>query len=187
MIEILLKDFQANHSEYQIENFIVGSEIHPWHRYQQCLREISSRKDGLIDQSEALESIDLKLKELNRRRFFRRKKSARLLSKKKRQRLKIIKSIAATHRELDCFFKIALDMRNEYGFDSLSGEQKKMLEAEAWREKAKWMICLDFFCFGQPSKSTLEFVFKLPKNVKRDLILDMANMDRRNVEHFLIG
>ena len=42
-IKILLNDEELNHSNFQIENFIVGSQVGKWAQYKQCLREISSR------------------------------------------------------------------------------------------------------------------------------------------------
>ena len=47
IIETLLNDLQENHSRFQIENFIIGSQGGKRFQYRQCLREIKARWDNL--------------------------------------------------------------------------------------------------------------------------------------------
>jgi hypothetical protein len=185
-IDVLLRDYESDHTEYQIKNFIVGSEVHPWHQYKQCLREIAARHDNLKTKTENLKAIDEQRSRLKGRRLFFRKKRKIQIAKINEIRPRLLKSIGELNREVDCFVKIALEIRRKFGFERLSGEQKMVLESAAWREKAQYMICMDLFCIGRPSKQTIEFVYKLPKEVKRELFTKMMELNKDNVQHFLI-
>jgi hypothetical protein len=196
-IEIMLGDLEKTHSEYQIENFIVGCEVHPWHRYKQALRELASRREAVIDLNDKLSYLEGEIKRMQGRRyryFHRwRLKTAKektidfyQLKIKKRERKKLIISIAGNKKERKCFARIATQIRRKHGFDSLTYEKRKAIEAEAWREKAKWMVCLDYFCLGQPSKQTIEFIAKFPKAIRRELINDIAKITRNEVTQYLI-
>lgn len=166
IIKALLKDFEPGHTEYQIRNFIVGSEVHPWHQYMQCLREI----DGRV---RILRRPDRERK--SRFKFWRRKRNGRLPANR------------SVRRELAHFINIAVELRERHNFGSLSGEQKKILESESWREKAKFMLCMDIFCMGRPSKPTVEFIYKLPKKEKRELLMEVDPRNKQKVIEYLVG
>jgi hypothetical protein len=182
-IDILLKDFEPNHTEYQIKNFIIGSEIHPWHQYGQCLREIAGRRGVMLEKRNALKVLDEKIKRLEARRLFKKKSET---EKAFGRRVELLTQIAEISRELNCFVKCAIDIRRQYGFEKLSLEQKKILEAEAWREKAKYMLCMDLFCIGRPSRQTVEFVYKLPKKVKRELLTSIDPRNQQAIIEYLV-
>jgi effector-binding domain-containing protein len=185
-IGILSRDYQSEHTEYQIRNFIIGSEVHPWHQYKQCLREIAKRYENLKIKKDSLKAINSGDSKLKGRRVFFRKKQKNNISKINAMRSRLLKSISEINRELKHFVNIAMEIRHKHGFEELSDERKKYLEAEAWREKAKYMLCMDLFCIGQPSKQTMEFVYKLPKDVKRGLIGQLAKIKREEVKQYLI-
>ena len=46
-IKELLEDHQELHSEFQIDNFIIGNQGDRWAQYKQCLREIKSRWESI--------------------------------------------------------------------------------------------------------------------------------------------
>ena len=46
-IKKLLNDHQELHSEFQIENFIIGNQGDKWAQYKQSLREIKARYEKL--------------------------------------------------------------------------------------------------------------------------------------------
>jgi hypothetical protein len=188
-IDIMLKDLDKAHSEYQIENFIVGSEVHPWHQYKQALREIASRREALVDQNEKLSFIESEIKRFERwRPRFGRKKQIHYirLTQEKRKRKKLIVDIANNEEEMNCFVRCAAEIRHMQGFNSLTFEKRKAIEAEAWREKAKWMICLDLYCFGKPSKGTIEFITKLPKSIRRELIIKLSVIKPEEVKQYFL-
>ena len=173
MIDALLKDFDGGHTEYQIENFIVGTEIHPWHQYVQCLREIGSRYEAIKNSRESLKS-NVRRKFL----FFRSKPKKKKIDQAKR-------SIAKNEKELNHFLEIAIEIKKQFGGE-LTEEKKKVLEAEAWREKAKYLLCMDLFCIGRPSKQTIEFIYKLPRETKRELLMNVDPRDQKKIIEYLI-
>jgi len=189
-INDLLKDHAAGHSDFQIENFIVGSEAHPWHRYKQCLREIAGRKESIEMGEQEIRYMEEdigRLKKWDRFSPFSRKKRSRMIAILMAKRTAGLNSIRNNARELQRFVESAVAIRESHGFKNLSAEKKRYLEADAWREKAKWMICLDMFCFGNISKPTLEFTYKLPKAVKRELIMQLKDLTREKLQNYLIG
>ena len=46
-IEKILVDHQELHSDFQIDNFIIGSQGDAWAQYKQCLREIKARVENI--------------------------------------------------------------------------------------------------------------------------------------------
>jgi F0F1-type ATP synthase delta subunit len=180
IIDILLKDFEPNHSEYQIKNFIIGSQVHPWHQYNQCLREIAARHGAIKEKQRELDLFEIETKRRKARGWFKRK------TRPIENRAKTLNEIAEIERELNCFLKIAIEIRRQHGFENLSFEKKSVLEAAAWREKAQYMICMDLYCIGRPSKQTIEFIYKLPKEVKRELFSQMMKLNKDNIQNFLI-
>lgn len=166
IIDKLLKDFDSGHTEYQIRNFIVGSEVHAWHQYMQCLREIHARKNFLISSNHKI------------------KKGLKFWKKKIEMPNSEDKKIK---REMALLIKIALELRKKYNFENLSQDKKNILESEAWREKAKFMLCMDLFCIGRPTKETIDFIYKLPKKTKRELLTDVDPRDRQKIIEYLVG
>ena len=51
LIKNLLKDYEGCHSDFQIDNFIIGSQGDAWAQYKQCLREINGRVEILESKS----------------------------------------------------------------------------------------------------------------------------------------
>jgi hypothetical protein len=188
-IDILLKDYEPGHTEYQIENFIVGSEVHPWHRYCQCLREISARNGLLKEKERGLILLTAEINDLESRRrrwLSRRQKHLVKIENKKKAGRNLTLEILEVRREIKIFIKIGMEMRSRYDYGSLNFERRKILEAEAWREKAKYMLCMDLFCIGRPSKQTVEFIYKLPKAVKRELLMQIDPRDKQKIIEYLI-
>jgi hypothetical protein len=184
-LKILLKDNQEGHSEFQIKNFIINSQIHPWHRYKQCLREIAGRKESVESGAKQALVLGLEIKKL-KRKLFLRKKNASKISELNYQKRSALKSARKAERELNLFVNVALELRENYNYHNLSFEQKELLEAEAWREKARYMFFIDLYCIGQPSKQTIEFIYMLPKKIKRDLFLQMGEIDKKKIHNYLI-
>jgi hypothetical protein len=189
LINDLLKDHTAGHSEFQIKNFIVGSEAHPWHRYKQCLREIAGRKESIeLGEQEIryMEEDIGRLKKWDKFNPFFRKKRSRMLAILLAKRKAGLKSITNNVRELERFVQAAVAIRKSSGFEKLSIEKKRYLEAEAWREKAKFMLCMDLFCTGRPTKQTIEFIYKLPREAKRELLMEVDPSNQKKIIEYLI-
>lgn len=179
-IKILLRDHEPRHSGYQIEQFIIGQEVHDWHRYKQCLREISRRVEIIEDQGDAIELMKIEIRELMTKSWFSKKKTGKReieIRQKKRHLKRMVMALISTKEELQKFVKIASEIRKKNGFGRLDRDKKRLLESEAWREKAKFMLALDLFCTGSPSPNTIEFVQKLPKKIKREIVEEVKSPD----------
>jgi hypothetical protein len=185
-IDFLLKDYEPGHSEYQIKNFIIGSEIHCWHRYKQCLREIAGRKETLENSRQMIFLAQKQIENLSRS-IFKTKKRNLKIKELQIQKIRNQKTANSCLNELIHFVKAAFEIRKKYGFENLNYEKKQILEADAWREKAKFMLFMDLFCIGRPSKQTMEFVYKLPKAIKRELLTQIDPRDQQKIKEYLIG
>jgi hypothetical protein len=174
-IKYLLEDYEAYHSRFQIENFIIGSKGNAWAKYKQCLREIRSRGNHIEDLKDQKELIRLDLKDLNRKKrlSIRRAKKNRIsiqINSLKRKAVEVEESIHHSMRELIHFVNAAKRIRAEsWGSGIITNSLKKELEAQMWREKAKQMLAVDIIAFGQLSKPTVEMLFSMPRKVRAEL------------------
>ena len=128
LIKNLLKDYQPKHSQFQIDNFIIGNQGCNWSKYKQALREIDGRYNSLIGQKEDLELFDLKRVW---RWPFGRKAQIRAI-RRKRDRQTLADNIAETERELRRFVEIAVKLKERIG--KLDYEKRKVLESDSWRQ-----------------------------------------------------
>ena len=76
--ELILKDYRPEHSLFQIENFIIGSQGGTWAQYRQCLRELSSRHGAVDSKINEIKKDALKLKEIEQSIFSCFHKKAKL-------------------------------------------------------------------------------------------------------------
>ena len=168
IIEKLLKDHQSCHSEFQIDNFIVGNQGYDWSQYKQALREIDGRYQSLIGQKEELEIFDLKK---YWRRSFGRRAEIRL-ARRKRIRLAMVDGIAETERELNRFVELALKLKQEIG--DLGNGKREMLESNSWRQKALRMAGIDLIVNGRIGQPTMELVLALPKKDRDEVLMILS-------------
>jgi hypothetical protein len=188
-IKELLKDHREGHSKFQVENFIVNSQAHPWHRYKQCLREIAGRRDSVqsgIDQVFVLNSEIKKMKKGGLIGLFSKQKRAKKISALREQKKSAVKSVYNARRELRYFLNAVLALRKKHNYQNLSRAQKEVLEESAWMEKGKFMLCMDMFCFNHPSKQTIEFIYMLPRKIRRELIGQISMIDRNAAVQYLL-
>ena len=169
-IKGLLKDHRARHSEFQIDNFIIGSEPCAWARYRQSLREIDSRWGLLVSSREELELFDLSR---DRGWPFGRRAKIRL-SRRKRSRAALVKNIAETERELERFVEIAIQLKDEIG--PVENGKRELLEADSWRQKAVRMSALDLLVNRGISHTTMDFILKLPIK-DRQMVINVISPD----------
>jgi len=165
VIEDLLKDYRPKHSEFQIRNFIIGSQGSAWFKYKQCLREISSRNDALVNEKENLEIFDSK------KPWFKwfGKISKIKRQKRIRQRKALLYAISETERELSAFVDMALDLKCSMG--DIDDQKRAVLETEGWTQKARTMAGIDILTGGMSlSRQTIEMILMLPEN-KREILL----------------
>ena len=167
-IEILLKDFETKHSEYQIDNFIIGNQGGIWSQYKQALREIHSRYNSLISQKEELELFDLK--KPWRWPFGRRAEIKK--ARRKRSRLAMADGISETARELNRFVKLAMALKKALG--DLGNGKREILEADSWRQKALRMAGIDILVNHRIGQSTMELILALPEKDRTGVLLILS-------------
>jgi hypothetical protein len=174
-IKYLLGDYRSAHSEFQINNFIIGGEVDDWARYRQALREIDARYKSLISKKDDLELFDLKKK------WFRFGKKARI-EKRIRQRMRdaLLNGIQETERELKIFVEIALKYKEKFG--DIDHIKRQILEADSWRQKAIKMAAVDLIVGGRLSQPTVGLILSLPQK-DRENVLTKIKTD----PHKLIG
>ena len=182
-IKELLTDYQRAHSEFQINNFIVGAAGDDWAQYKQALREIASRFDQIEDYPLQIELAEIELKEIKARRAWFSK------TKKARREIEIVRAerrIEAskrkekeTRRELAEFVARAVELKAAIG--ELTDEKRRELEARSWEDKARKLAALDLISGGGISRTTSEFIFSLPAESRRRLIDTISTNDKRQI------
>ena len=180
VIESLLKDFELYHTEFQIRNFIIGTAGDAWAQYKQCLREISSRYETYLQGKAQIQALEREVERIARRRFGYKKIKLALVDRKSRELDTLREKHRHLLRELRIFIDAATTIKREASFDGLSKEKKMHLEALSWLVKAKRMAALDLIAFGNFSRSTVDFIFSLPKDQRRELLayLKPENRDK---------
>ena len=181
-IKILLNDEELNHSNFQIENFIVGSQVGKWAQYKQCLREISSRFEKLqnIRDDAQLNRIEATNVGLWKRLIFflwRLRKNNRLKMEIGRRRMarkseRFAKEIYHLERELACFVAIAKRLKADIG--DLGNGKRELIEADSWRQKALKMAGIDLLVNGGIGQSTMELILCLPEQDRQGVLKMLA-------------
>jgi len=169
IIENLLKDKQGHHSEFQIENFIVGGEGDSWAQYKQSLREIESRYETILSEREALiiekKRIENFKKDANGNRAW--------YNEKIRAYHKRLENAKDVKRELYKFVDLALKLKEEIG--EIYFEKRHQLESESWTAKGIKLAAIDFLTSGRLSAQTAEFILSLPKKSQVEVFTKISS------------
>jgi hypothetical protein len=173
-VERLLADYRPEHSEFQIENFIIGAQGNEWARYRQALRELASRHDGFIESGKRIAELGEQI-ERERRRWFGRGKAKQL----ERERGGLKKQRKSKAREYCSFYRIARDLKRRLG--EISAERRRELEAEMWIDKARRMAAIDLLSIGGLQRSTVEFITSFPRELRRQIFLDLRPENRQKL------
>jgi hypothetical protein len=175
-VEKLLDDFQPEHSQFQIENFIIGTHKHIWEQYKQALRELDARHNSMVNSHAAIEQIKAETK---------KKPSwlARIFGQSTTgdpERLaELEKKYASKSREYDAFYKIAKDLKDQIG-DVTEG-QRRELEMESWIYKAKMTAAIDLLSIGGLQRPTVEFIIKFPVDIRKQILNDLKPESRQKL------
>lgn len=184
-IEKLLLDYHKFHSDFQIENFIVGKAGNCWAQYKQALIEIDARKDALVNGNEELELARLSKPGP---RFVFTKKGRTLKHIKYRRWKRSIKemefALTQTDRELTRFVELAVNLKKEIG--DLGNGKRELLESDSWRQKALKMAGIDLLVNKRVGQSTMELILALPSQ-DRQGVLKMLAPDAKSNPFDLIG
>jgi hypothetical protein len=161
-IKKLMADNQELHSDFQIDNFIIGNQGDRWAQYKQCLREISGRRENIrLKKSEAeLLRLDIDRKKIYWPSRYGRKK-AKIKRQEKLKRFEDLRAIISEYeRELSRFLKHALELKRHFG--NINRERRQQLELESWTAKGRKMAAIDRVLTGRISHQTFEFILSLP-------------------------
>jgi len=186
LIKSLLNDHRAKHSDYQIENFIIGSSGDTWFQYKQALREIQARYDSILNLREdkilcAIEIADLCKKA--KKKSGNRIKLKIAIDRKKRQMRSLKLDYLNTWKELDRFLEVGERLKKELG--EIDEKKRALLEANSWFYKAKKIIAIDVLTSnGHLSRPTLELLFQLPMNQQRLIVFDLRSGNIKNLLGF---
>ena len=144
-----MNQFSGAHSDFQVENFIVKGQGHPFFAYKQACREIEARISSA-------QQNDWNMSE-------------------------------GVKGELEKLIEIADELNKQIRWDDLSEQQRQLLEAQAWFEKAKTLIAVDMLCSGgrMVSKNTMEFILQLPQKQRKELIRGLDNGGQYFIEYVL--
>jgi Mg/Co/Ni transporter MgtE len=172
-VEKLLSDFRPEHSEFQMENFIIGGG-HPWGQYKQALRELSARHNAMVESGEQIRKLKDEIARARRHWFNGRSviEIEKLLDNAKRER----KSKA---REYLTFYRIARDLKRTLG--EISPQRRRELEAEMWLDKARRMAALDLMTNGGIQRQTAEFLTSLPREQRREIFRELMPENRQKL------
>ena len=173
-VEKLLSDFRPEHSEFQMENFIIGEGGHPWERYKQALRELSARHSAMIESGYRIHELKKHIAK-ERAKWFGRGRvnghEAKLTALKDSRKSKA--------REYYTFYRIARDLKKQLG--EITPKRRRELEAEMWLDKARRMAALDLMTTGGIQRQTAEFLTSLPREQRRGLFRELMPENRQKL------
>lgn len=177
-VNMLLRDYRPEHSEFQIENFIIGAQGDEWARYRQSLRELSARHMGMVESGKELVRINIKLKRLRGSWLYRIVGRKKIISlEEKRRELKLMR--APKLREYFALYRIAVQLKRQIG--EIGNERRRQLEADMWIDKARRMAAIDLLSIGGLQRSTVEFISSFPRELKRVLLSDLRPENRQKL------
>ena len=184
-INELLVDYEFLHTDFQIDNFIIGGAGDDWAKYKQTLSEISTRYNSILAGEEELEIARLsrpgfRLAFTEKRRALHRVKIARW----ERSILATEFMLTQTKRELARLVENAVRLKKN--FINLSKERRAELETESWRNKAIYMSAMDLLVNRGISHTTMDFILKLPKDARR-MVINVISPDARPDPFKLLG
>lgn len=180
--ELLLgADHRPEHSDFQIENFIIGAQGNEWARYRQALRELAARVDGMRAKTIEIKTLTAEVKSFNGGgwnpigREKRRLKAALMRSRLKSERM----AFKSKMREFLKFYQIAVALKRSLG--EISTEQRRELESKMWVEKARKMAAIDLLSIGGLQRSTVEFIVSFPKEIRHQILSDLRPENRQKL------
>jgi hypothetical protein len=189
----------SKHSDFQIENFIVGKEVDVNGKIWQCLREISARKDSL-------EAVELEIQQINDNIELNDIKKQKLLLKTIKNNN--VKQLNEKERQI----KLNGYKRNEITFintlnklvekkEGILSETKKFIEIfenlielngykdfdndEAqinyWNNKFGYELDVNNLLGYNPNPDLVKSIMALPKNSKLKISLENTIKERQKI------
>ena len=178
MLEELFKDLVTNHTEMQIDSFIVGMRS-PYGQYMQAVRELHGRVNGhreLHAQKELLlidiEELECGIIAADDDAQFEGRRNAIKLNQKRGQLAELNRQIDANKREMIRFYEIAVGLKKE--LPELTKETKAKLEREEWIHWCMREAAAGMFATGRIPHNVASCIMGLDREAKA-LILAALN------------
>lgn len=163
-VDELLLDHQGDHSQRQIDSFIVGdSGGSAYGAYKQCLRELDARHATLTGMADDIETQRMELRQ------------------RERGLASTLKSQAEVQREQDRFLVHARALKAQIG--ELTPQKRVALDDGMWVQRLRFMLALDVFTMGGPSHGTAETIFKCPPGMRAAILAGLG--DRESAANWL--
>jgi len=161
--EDFFEDLNLSHSVFQIENFILGSEmgLTPWGKYKQCLREIHRRVRSLkdINYQIAKKEIEIKRLEMQETKDALEEEENKLDIDYQKDNLKLLYDQKSDiKREGDVFLKQHDIVKKELKKLREEGKSKEDLEKEYWITKLKRDLENSIMCTGTANQGLLQSI-----------------------------
>ena len=173
--ELILSDFHPEHSEFQMENFIIGAQGNEWAQYRQALRELAGRHPDMKNQVARILDLRDDL-DAERSRWFRR---AEKISRIKKEIKTTRESLKSKSREYLFFYKLARNLKRKIG--AVTAQRRRDLETQMWVEKARRMAAVDLISINGLQRSTVEFIMSFPRELRRDILADLRPENRQKL------
>lgn len=181
-LKTLLGDHRHFHSELQLDRFVIGAAGHPWHQYQQALRELETRWEALkleeIEMEEARLDID-EAEEDKRGQLQKARAIVKLEGMERRQKDRL--------REFAHIFGRAEALRDWVG--ELDDARRAELDKAAWLHRTKSRIALETIVHGCASIDTAEstFLFEVSDRVTLGNFLNRCRQEPESAIGWLEG
>jgi len=172
----LLADHEPGHSDFQIDNFILGSPEcgTTYGKYRQVLRELEGRRAGLIglylDREEAqinIDELEAAADEMGQRR------RAIALMRARISLDNLQRGIVHTEGEFRRFYAHAVALKKILG--TLTPERKRTLDLEMWQHKARCSAAMDWNIYGRLSTDTLRLAMMMPPDMRPEFLSELRD------------
>jgi hypothetical protein len=191
----------SKHSNFQIENFIVGKEVDNNGKIWQCIRELSARKESLdalsLELQDVSDNIELNKIKIQKLELKNKKESnveiKQLKEKEKQIKIKKLKrneivlnntdkklnekklSILA---ETDIFIKLLEDLVNKYGYKEFDDTEAQI---GYWNNKFGYELEINASLGYNLNPDLLKSIMALPKNSSIRISLENTIKERQKI------
>jgi len=176
-----INDNQNGHTNFQIDNFIVGkSGISYYGKYKQAIREMQCRYETLkgLYLDRELKQIDIdeaNIPKENKQTIFDVKRDKIKLIKLNSELENMNKNILDSEREFVRFYQHCTYLKDKLGV--LDQVKKNELEKQYWEEHLLEIAVTDIISTGRLQDNTLNTLTILPKESKLK-VLDMISQEK---------
>jgi hypothetical protein len=191
----------SKHSDFQIENFIIGKEIDINGKIWQCLRELSARKDSLDAVLLEIQQVndDIELNEIKVQKLLLKNKKTNnnqlnqlnerekqiKLNGYKRKKITLINTIGKLNEkkngillETNKFIEIFENLIASYGYKDFDDNEAQITY---WNNKFGYELDVNSLLGYNISPDLVKSIMALPKNSKLRITLENTIKERQKI------